>query len=301
MIKKTESDLFAKTDAFRKAYERCDWGSLIHNSGIARSTRKEIASNEIASEIVGGAVGVLSVVHPNAPDGSDLAPSMQESYVSFRWATGMASTVIEGAGMLRTLRSMPRPPGPPTAPATGLVVEGVAAQSSASATSAVTVPEPPIAMAMASTSRPSGPTKGTSGEPKIGENVGQLHPKTGHEIIAEVTDETNKIDVNVEVSKPSQRGQLTKRLLENPGTHDPSSPAYKPNKAVMPADQVALFRRSVEFEGKRYAMDAFGNIHQFQPSVDNVFHWAGSENAKTAAGVPYPLEIPPGVRALFRR
>jgi hypothetical protein len=108
------------------------------------------------------------------------------------------------------------------------------------------------------------------------------------------------------VSKPSQKGKLTTRLLENPGTHDPSPRAdvdprspYNPGKAVMPADQAELFRQSIEFEGKRYAMDSSGNIHQFQPSTDNVYHWAGAENSETASGASRGLEIPPGVRRLL--
>jgi hypothetical protein len=165
-------------------------------------------------------------------------------------------------------------------------------------------------MAMAAQSSKAG---GTSGDdeppngPQKGENVGDLHPKTGHPILDVIVEEDTVADL-VEASKPSRQGKLTRKItkifLENPGHHDPSAPGrkYDPSKSVMPANVAELFHNSIEFEGNRYALDAQGNIHQFQATEPNVYHWAGAENAKTASGeVRQTIKIPTGLRARLRR
>jgi RHS repeat-associated protein len=302
MIKKSRFDLEERSEAFQEAYARCDWASAVHNSEIAKETRKNLASNKAASAVISSALGLFSVVHPSAPSRGDEAPD-PEYYSMFRFASTNATAIVQGMGMLRSISSMPRPPGPST-PA--LVSGSTGPRTSALTAAAVTSAEIPTVFAMSST--PTKPPAGRSDKPRTGEEVGQLHPKSGFEILDVMVDEGNKVDVLVEAAKPSRQGKLTKRFLNNPGTHDPSRrlpddprQPYNPTKTVMPPNQVELFRQSVEFEGKRYAVDAAGNIHQFQPNAENVFHWAGAENAKTASGAARPFAIPPGVRRLLMR
>jgi hypothetical protein len=221
----------------------------------------------------------------------------------FKFASTYATAIIQGRGMLRSIASMPPPPGRP--PTLALATGSTGPRTNALTATAATSLEIPTVFAMAST--PSKPQAGEPDKPRTGEGVGQLHPTSGFEILEVIIDEETKLDVQVEVSKPSQQGKLTKRFLNNPGTHDPSArlpndprAAYVRTKTVMPPNQVELFRQSIEFEGKRYAMDAAGNIHQFQPNAKNVFHWAGAENAGTASGATRPLEIPPDVRRLLQ-
>jgi RHS repeat-associated protein len=280
--------------AYAKAYEKFNWWE----SAVAKSVRKDVTSNQLSSDILGVTFGLVSGFVPGAPSGSDLPQSMQRSYMRFSFASRLATPIAGNFDMMESIASTP-PPSPPLAPA---LVSGRAPAGAGSAPAAGATPTLPIIFPMASQPEPGEPQK-----PQVGENVGDIHPKTGHKIIAEMSEEGDKLDVLVEASKPSQQGKLTRRLLENPGTHDPSGRVpgdarrpYDPSKAVMPSDQIDLFKKSVEFEGKRYAMDSNGNIHQFQPSTDNVYHWAGAENSKTASGATRTMEIPPGVRRLFR-
>jgi RHS repeat-associated protein len=303
LIRKSQSDLEHMSEAFQKAYARCDWGGAIHSLESAKATRKNIASNKVASQVVGSVVGLASVLHPNPPSPDDVPPEQAEYYAMFKFASTYATAIIQGRGMLRSIASMPPPPGRP--PTLALATGSTGPRTNALTATAATSLEIPTVFAMAST--PSKPQAGEPDKPRTGEGVGQLHPTSGFEILEVIIDEETKLDVQVEVSKPSQQGKLTKRFLNNPGTHDPSArlpndprAAYVRTKTVMPPNQVELFRQSIEFEGKRYAMDAAGNIHQFQPNAKNVFHWAGAENAGTASGATRPLEIPPDVRRLLQ-
>jgi RHS repeat-associated protein len=130
-VRKSEFDLFPKSDAWRRAYERCDWGSAIRNSNAAKSTQKAIASSPVATKVVGGVLGVASVVHPNAPNSSELPSAMQEYYAMFRFASTYATAIVGGMGMLRSISSIPRPPGPPMAPPLVFAVESSGVGSSA--------------------------------------------------------------------------------------------------------------------------------------------------------------------------
>lgn len=182
--------------------------------------------------------------------------------------------------------------GPALVPATA--AEGVTASVAVSEITKTRLsPSPPFYMATANNDDVS--------KDEADVQVGEQHPKTGNPIIGEMYDLTGQVDVHVEAAKPSLFGKLTRRLLENPGHHDPLQPTkYNPRKAVMPANQVELFQQSIDFNGVRYAMDRSGNIHQFQVSLDNVYHWAGSENSTTLSGTARPLAVPSGVRELFQ-
>ncbi|OZG72961.1 hypothetical protein BTA51_13460 [Hahella sp. CCB-MM4] len=128
--------------------------------------------------------------------------------------------------------------------------------------------------------------------------IGQIHPQTQNEILA-VVEEGSKADFIVEGTKPSQKGRLVKKMYyENPGHHDVNGgrERYNPNKSVLPENHIELFEKSVQHGGARYAMDENGNIHQFQDSVNNTYHWAGQEGGRTAKGKVVPLRVPPGVR-----
>jgi RHS repeat-associated protein len=132
--------------------------------------------------------------------------------------------------------------------------------------------------------------------------VGDIHPQTGNPILA-VAEEGDKIDYLVEGSKPSMQGKLVKEVYyENPGHHDPKGGAqpYNPKKSVLPDNHVELFNKSVPYNGARYAMDANGNIHQFQDSVGGTYHWAGQEGGKTLKGKNVPLVVPKGVREMCK-
>jgi RHS repeat-associated protein len=128
-------------------------------------------------------------------------------------------------------------------------------------------------------------------------NVGDIHPQTGNEILAS-QEYGSPGDFMVEAAKPSMRGRLVQtHLYEDPGHHNPHGGInpYNPNKSVLPPNHIELFNSSIVHDGNRYAMDAHGNIHQFQPSTRGqhpVFHWAGQENGRTASGRPVSLVVP---------
>ena len=132
--------------------------------------------------------------------------------------------------------------------------------------------------------------------------VGLTHPQTGHTILAEI-EIGDKIDYIVESSKPSRKGKLVKKqFYENPGAHDPNGgiERYDSRKSILPENHVELFQKSIEFRGVRYAIDDNGAIHQFQNSINGVFHWAGSENGMTIHNTPVPLHAPPQVIRILR-
>jgi hypothetical protein len=144
---------------------------------------------------------------------------------------------------------------------------------------------------------------------RLGGRVGSSVRLTasGNPVLAEVEYGTN-IDQLVESAKPSMKGKLVvSHQYENPGHHDPSASGtirYNSGKSVLPADHVQLFERSSPFvsgDGTvlRWVNDGAGNIHRFEPTLPNVYHWSGSTNGVTASGRPRPLVVPPDVaRAL---
>jgi hypothetical protein len=293
----------AKYDAAAAGTESLlrDW----QGSDIATTTREFWLKTEGRQQVLGAFFGTASGLSPGPlPAPAGLPPAARSTQQMFEFAVRNATVVVAG---IKSIQSLP-PPGPRAVPALATAA-GQAPSSSLPLGAANPAPSPGIVLAAASGTRASGKSNKPDkpAKPKTGERVGDVHPATGHEIIAETTETANTLDVSVEAAKPSQRNRLTRRLLENPGTHDPSGRTpndirvkYDPDKAVMPANQADLFKESVEFGGKRYALDEKGNIHQFQPSADDVFHWAGAEGSETAKGASRDLELPSGVRARLR-
>lgn len=304
-------DIEEHSPEWQATWYRCDWRAAIRHSEVATKTREKVASNEVSAVATGTALGLMSVVDPNAPDGSSLPPSMQRAYSRARFASSLATPIVAGVEMGSSLRIPPGPTGPTPAPAMGVLADTVGAERAAATASPATPAISPAVLIGLAVASQSGKAGGTSAgersteEPKTGENVGDLHPQTRKPILDVMTEEKNSIADLVEASKPSRQGKLTrtvtKTFLENPGIHDPSSPDYDESKSVMPANQVELFRKSIKFGKNRYALDAQGNINQFQTTRPNVWHWAGAENAKTRSGeVRDTIKIPPGLRAALR-
>lgn len=132
----------------------------------------------------------------------------------------------------------------------------------------------------------------------VGELGVRIAP-TGNPILAEVEYGTT-LDYLVEGSKPSAMRQHVRiHAYENPGHHDPSSGLlpYNPTKSVLPPDHVQLFKASKPFvsgDGAvlRYALDATGAIHRFEPTLPGVYHWSGSTRGLTVGGRSRPLVVP---------
>jgi RHS repeat-associated protein len=305
--KRPASDITLQNDEWQQNYARCHWRANIRNSATAKSVRQDVAADKAASKLAGGTLGLISVFYPAAPSGSDLPESMQASYAPLRSASSTATTVVSGIEMISAASSMPGPRGPSPVPVT--VENAGRATSASSAPPATAAAEPGAPTVLPMASKPDAPGQAPETEkkpPKTGLEEGLLHPKTGNPILAVITEES-KIDIIVESSKPSMKGQLKpiRRFLDNPGTHDPTSPKYNPTKAVMPSNQTELFRKSIPFGESRYAVDAEGNIHQFNKTEGgisgNVYHWAGSENSYTKAGEPRTITVDKGLRRLLPR
>ena len=95
---------------------------------------------------------------------------------------------------------------------------------------------------------------------------------------------------------------MRRHKYTNPGHHDPRGGPnpYNPRKSVLPENHVQLFRDSVPFETPggvlRYARDADGNIHRFEPHLSDTYHWSGQTNGRTLRGEERGLHVPAEVR-----
>lgn len=108
-------------------------------------------------------------------------------------------------------------------------------------------------------------------------------------------------DVFVEASKPStKRTEL--HYYENNGHHDPSKIITTGgrnsnlSKGVLPENHVELFENSVSIGKNRYAVDSNNVVHQFQDSIDNTYHWAGSQRDVNIRGDALaPIKVKPAI------
>ena len=109
MINRSDFDLkWNFTESWIRGYKSCDWGSKISNSNLGKRARRLVKSNHTLSSVVGKGLGVMSVLHPNPPDGSDLAFELIEDFRAYSWATHAATLVVSGKSMAHILP--PRPP-----------------------------------------------------------------------------------------------------------------------------------------------------------------------------------------------
>ena len=135
---------------------------------------------------------------------------------------------------------------------------------------------------------------------------------TGHPVLAEVENITPGNSI-IEASKPSMQGKLGEvHRYENPGHHDSNLGSlgrgdvkFNSGKSVLPDNHVELFKQSVPFKNAkgeivRYTQDEFGNIHRFNSSIDNHFHWTGSTNGTDIRGRKVPLEVLDEAQKFFK-
>jgi len=174
------------------------------------------------------------------------------------------------------------------------------------------------AMAVANQPTGGGGTPTNEKEQKAGYEPGDRHPNSGNEVLGKLNrpDRTTatpapgnpKLDEQISAAKPSTKLEPPPTVtLDNPGTHDPTSPNYVPKKSVMPPrdQQAQLFNDSVAVTHNgqtipaRGAVDQAGNVHQFHATGPNNYHWAGSSAGKTASGKEVGLDRQ--TTAYFRR
>jgi filamentous hemagglutinin len=128
---------------------------------------------------------------------------------------------------------------------------------------------------------------------------------SGYPVLASVPYPTtsDRINEHVGMSKPSQKGLLdlpvNQHTYSNPGHHDPTSKGlYNPQKSVLPANHVDLFRNSqpiIAPDGKltRWTKEGTGKnavYHRFEEHLNGEFHWTGSTDGKTKSGKERKIE-----------
>jgi hypothetical protein len=130
------TSLFFHSDSFSAGYKTCYWSDRLRErvdqSDVARTIRNDVVNTEASARLIGAVLGLMSAFVPNAPDGSDLPPVIQDEYRKFRFASTMATIVVGGAEGLKS-----RPPGSPSAPTPALSLAGNATVGSANAAAIV--------------------------------------------------------------------------------------------------------------------------------------------------------------------
>jgi RHS repeat-associated protein len=125
--------------------------------------------------------------------------------------------------------------------------------------------------------------------------VDPLGLTSGYPTLAEVPYVRSPGDEMVAMAKPSTKPHLLQtHTYVNPGTHDPSTPAYVATKSVLPGNHVELFRNSMPVEGTggrvvrwtRVGSGSSAVYHRFEQSMSGEFHWNGSTDGVTKSRRP---------------
>jgi hypothetical protein len=105
---------------------------------------------------------------------------------------------------------------------------------------------------------------------------------------------SGKVNINSQNGGKEQNAQTELPKYENPGTHDPKSPNFNREKAVLPKNHQELFEKSALMpDGNRWTKTGSGNkavYDRFQDDGNGTWHWNGSSNGKKVDGTPYVIE-----------
>ena len=157
-----KSDMFGHTEDFKQAYADWNIGNAAAKSPTLKGVRDDVLNNDLSAGVMGGTLGLISAVVPNAPnEGNSPSATYNEYYSMMRFASVGATTIVSGVEMVQSLPTLPPRPGPP--PPTGLVPVTVGV--SAVEVPAVVAPEIGNVVAMASSSSQSKSSTKESSEP----------------------------------------------------------------------------------------------------------------------------------------